>query len=1410
LFPFLAQTSDNGGPVKTSLLGAALFGSLFLASFGQAQTFELGGQPSKPDQKQQPNKKGSKQTPSGATSSAGGMGWGSSIEVGRNARAAEDALKKGNYAAAMNFAERMTQSAPNEARNWFLLGYTARLAGKYQASVDAYNHGLAKQPNSVEGLSGLAQTYMHMGKNDDAKRLLLQVIAANPRRPTDLAMAGELFMKTGDLARASALLERSEAIQPSVHAELLLAITYMKQKEPDKAKQLLDRAMKRGPGSADVFRAVAQFHREAHEYDEAIAILQRIPRPPAEVVSELAFTYELAGKKKEAADTYEKAAAMAPQSVTTQLAAAQAQLRIGELDKTRTYLARAEQLDPNHYRLHATRGDLAMLERRDTDAVQEYLAALAAIPEGPAEGALYPTQLRLDLIDAYKNLDDDAAIQQQLAKAQQELAAIQVEGLQRVEYLRLRAAVRGLSNDFTGAETDLKEAMALDPVNDKVMLQYGSLLWKTGRKDEAAQLYTVLLERDAKNRYALEAMGYLSRDAGDNQAAETFFARMAEAYPNDYVPYVALGDLYTAIREFAKAEDNYEKAYKLAPSNTQIIASGSNAAIDAHQVDLAGEWVDRATGAMKNDPRIMRETERYLFLKGKYAESARLGELAIVKLPHDRDAAVYLGYDLYNLGRYDDVLALVSRYETVLPKEPNFPLLAGHVHRQNELLQQAIDDFTRALQKDPTMVEALVNRGYVRNDMQDAQAAIRDFEPAIKASPDNGIAHLGLAYSDLQLHRSREALEETDKAEKLMGEMGATHMARATAYRQMRVLNKAESEYRLALKFAPDDLRIYEALADTLYHAHRYPQAIIELNTALQLSPDDPLIYANLAAAHAQLHQRAEAMQFIAAAEREAPDQSAILLATGDALMTLGEHAAAMERFTRALDAPDANRVDVRLEFAKLFVREGKPDSAKQQVALAFAESRVGEASPLTTDNLVEAANVFVSTHDFNLAERYFSKAKDMGASDDSVAIGLADTYIAQGKEQQAAEVLAALGNPADYQQNYDYEVAWGNVYNQRHDNIHAVTAFAHANEIASSDDTAERAMLQVAGEEGTQVLPSTSMQNGVASAPIFVDSTIYELDNKLIGAPTAPPPYASQATGAASIFRYNHPGWPPINTLVALQNYNGSFSLPNEPAIIQRNTFDTIFNFGTTPVFRMGNTHIVLNPGIQFDIRRDTESPVQMDQNLFRGYLYLSTSPLFHWLTLRASGIYEAGPFTEQDLHSRELVGTVEFNVGRPWGHNSFITGYYVRDLLFRPAIREFFSTSTWGGLQHTFGDTWSLTVLATYIRSWRVQDNEFAIAQILVPGVRLQYQLKKRWTLDAAFYYTHGEGFNIYNNVQTGFLISYMKPLRRRYNDGAGEVAVDYPLSFSFGLQQQSFYNFPGSTGTFQLRPVIKVSFF
>ncbi len=334
--------------------------------------------------------------------------------------------------------------------------------------------------------------------------------------------------------------------------------------------------------------------------------------------------------------------------------------------------------------------------------------------------------------------------------------------------------------------------------------------WRNRKK-----LYGEVLKADPKNRYALEAMGYIAREENDNAAAERYFNQLASDYPDDYVPYLALGDLYTSTMQFDQANASYEQAFKCAPRNPVVIANAANAAIQAGNIPVAGDWVERATGSMLDDPRLMRERERVLFHQGKYAESARLGYQVLMQLETDRNASVYLAYDLYNLGRYDETLTITSRYAKLLPKEADFPLLTGHVHKQNQLLQQAVEDYTEALARDPKMVEGYVNRGYVLNDLQNPEAAIHDFHTALELQPSDGVARLGLAFSELQLHHGSAALDEAAKAEALLGESGAIHLVRATAYRDLQLLDKAEQEYVATLKYAPDDLKLHLALADT-------------------------------------------------------------------------------------------------------------------------------------------------------------------------------------------------------------------------------------------------------------------------------------------------------------------------------------------------------------------------------------------------------------------------------------------------------------------------------------------------------------------------------------------------------------------------------------------------------------------
>ncbi|MHB1960194.1 MAG: tetratricopeptide repeat protein, partial [Acidobacteriaceae bacterium] len=118
-----------------------------LASPILAQTYPVGaGASTKPPSQTEPT-----QTPGQP------LGWGSNIQNARLARAAELALQRGDHALAVDYAQRAAQAAPNDAQLWFLLGYAARLDGKFPLSTDAYGRGLRLSPSAPEGLSGLAQ-----------------------------------------------------------------------------------------------------------------------------------------------------------------------------------------------------------------------------------------------------------------------------------------------------------------------------------------------------------------------------------------------------------------------------------------------------------------------------------------------------------------------------------------------------------------------------------------------------------------------------------------------------------------------------------------------------------------------------------------------------------------------------------------------------------------------------------------------------------------------------------------------------------------------------------------------------------------------------------------------------------------------------------------------------------------------------------------------------------------------------------------------------------------------------------------------------------------------------------------------------------------------------------------------------
>ena len=1389
-----------------------------------AQTYQIGPETSNPNAK--PAQKQSQKQTQGQQPE---LGFGSNIENARLGRAAEQALKRGDKVRALEFAQRAAQAAPNDAQLWFLVGYAARLNARYQQSVDAYSHGLRINSSSLEGLSGLAQTYAAMGKNDEAQKLLRQVLAANPKRANDALVLGDINMRAGDYNAAVDALGQAERAHPDARSELLLAISYEHLNKPDMANKYLEAARKRAPDNPEVQRAMAGYFREEGKYAEAIAALKSIRHPRPDVTAELAYTYQLDGKLEESAHTYAQAANTVPTDLNLQLSAAQAQVAAGSTQQADTFLKRAATIDGNNYRLHAIQGEIARIHDRTPEAISEYKIAIEHLPAEPVEGPLYGIQLHMNLSDLYKSQRDDENAQHEVATAKQQIEKLDEQGPNRAQLLRLRAQIKLASGDPNGALSDVRNALAIDSRNPSGLQLNGDVLMKLGRTEEAISTYKKVLAIDAKNRFALTSLGYASRAAGRDDDAEKYFQRLTQVEPKLYVGFAALGDLFTARRHYKQAEASYAKAFELSPKNAMVVAGAMNAAIEAHDLGLAGKWLSRSTPEMAGEPQFLREQERYLSFRGDYEQSAKIGQQALKVLPKDRDVVVYLGYDLLHMEKWDELLALTQQYMEVLPKEPDIPLLQGYVHKHQGKSEEAEQDFTETLKRDPEVVTAYVNRGYMRNDMHNPDAAAADFEAALKRDPKNGEANLGMAYADLNLHKSQAAIRHADIAEKLMGDSKNVHVIRATAYGREGMLTKAATEYKAALKFTPDDPALHLGLAGTLFGARRYSDAITELKVAERYGPDNPAIPAMLARSYAFLGKRDETFQYVQAAEKiaaAAPPpsnpyaesiQSDTFISTGQALAELGDHKAAMGRYRKALELPQANRVSVRLAIAQTMAQQDRNDDAQREVALAMMEAAAGDSLPPTGPQYIQAADIFRSLHDYQLSETYIQHAKAAGAPETSVRIGLANTYLALGDTTKANAELSAIKTGADSAPDYQYLLAQANLYRQEHRNVQALTSFAQASNAEGEDEAATTSLLQAGANEGLRITPQVSVLSDFLMEPIFEDTTVYVLDSKLDAtfpvSPTdtslLPPPRSQLQTQSTNAFHLHVGKLPEPGGFFQIRNSRGQISVPATNSIANRNTTDWTLNFALNPSVSLGRNIMTFSGGVQTTIRRDSLSPREINQNLFRTFIYMSTSSFFNALSANGYLIRESGPFTDTNEHSRVLAGALNFRVGAPWGKNALVTGWGAGDQVFHPAEIEDYLTSSYIGFEHRFSERLMVRGMVEDLRAWRVVHGRSAIAQDLRPAASVDFKPRRNWDIQASTAFSSTRSFHAYDMTQNGFSVSYARPFKRRFRDESGEVMLQYPIRFSGGVQTETFFNFPGGHSQ-QIRPFIQISIF
>lgn len=533
------------------------------------------------------------------------------------------ALGRGDFAASVSFADRVTRAAPDVAVGWHILGLARANAGDFDAALDALERAgdTYRNNGTPDVVRGDILTLLE--RPDAAADAYAAALDKDPGLWPALIGLGDLALARGDTDAALAQFRSAHAIAAPGTAETVerVAQTLIRTGDTAGADAFLAQTATE-TGDADIWRRAARLRAVNGDRDgaaEALAQARALAPANVAVLTDSADLARTMGHPEDAAAYLAAALAQQPGDAELASALARAQIEAGAPD------AALETLGP-------------WADAADT-APERILAALAV--SNAAAG----------------DLDRAAAFH-----------AARTDRFPSANSFTDRATFLIAREDFDGAGAVLDEAVTALPDVPDLRLQQGRLLAAQKDYGAAQAAFAVGLALAPDDRGLLRNASAVSRRLGDLDAARDLAAQAAAAPDADAGDHVWLGVVAAESGDTPAAVAAYRAALEIDADN--VFALNNLAALLTE--DTPGEAVALARRAVESvgpEPAFMDTLGWALHHDGNLDEARAAFETSLADRP---DAAV----TQYRFGRTLDALgdrdAARAAYARALEIDPDF------------------------------------------------------------------------------------------------------------------------------------------------------------------------------------------------------------------------------------------------------------------------------------------------------------------------------------------------------------------------------------------------------------------------------------------------------------------------------------------------------------------------------------------------------------------------------------------------------------------------------------------------------------------------------------------------------------------------------------------------------------------
>ena len=438
--------------------------------------------------------------------------------------------------------------------------------------------------------------------------------------------------------------------------------------------------------------------------------------------------------------------------------------------------------------------------------------------------------------------------------------------------LNARALARLRLGRNNEAFEDLKRAISLKPDSSDYQANFGYVLWKLGRPEEAISAERAALQLDAKNTTAHYQLGRFLLRLADHKNLNEAISELRRTLELDARQYEARFELIAAYRELgdlAQAAAQLDVLQDSRPTDPRVFYATGLLDTDRNDLNAAvrnfneaitrdgtmyAAWQDLGLAYVK--------ANRWSDAVSAFAELAR-------RQPNSVEAAYLHGLSLYNSSKSTEAEAEVRRALRLDAGAVEAHTLLGIIlAARGNANAEAADALSQAAALNPNSFDAQFYLGRVQYAMKDYAGAARSLRAAVKLDPRHTEARFFLG-------TALEAAGESDAAvleyqtlvkrdpDSAMGQLGLG----ALLIKQGKV-DEAIAALKRVVTLDANNFEAHWALGRALALKENYTEAAVALQTAVSLAPNRSDAHYQLGLALKRLGRTEEANREFAIVER--------------------------------------------------------------------------------------------------------------------------------------------------------------------------------------------------------------------------------------------------------------------------------------------------------------------------------------------------------------------------------------------------------------------------------------------------------------------------------------------------------------------------------------------------------------